>query len=294
MIINRVGAQFTYEGVTYTIGDKILANDVSEYEGLFGVIHEIRTEDDRETENDTPDIHCHFYPPFDPKEIARLESRFSSLYRLPKKLEDISLDEVIMAPEMILVITPVNSTRIITAYLVEEEWAIKGDNYGKDVTLFLDENQARLKLTELVLHEMTEGCIADWIDDPRFDTEITSLYYEGWLQDDYCENHYKVSVSTKQICLSSELFNSIGCRYVDGILRKHFAEQIEDWEELEDLTDVQIAEMIAGAVVPKRIKKQLNENGYLIESYWESVSEASFDLVKKYRVSQGLPAQPND
>ena len=47
--------------------------------------------------------------------------------------------------------------------------------------------------------------------------------------------------------------------------------------------------MIAGADVPERIKKQLKENGYLIESYWESVSEASFDLVKKYRKSLGLP-----
>ena len=52
--------------------------------------------------------------------------------------------------------------------------------------------------------------------------------------------------------------------------------------------------MIAAANVPIRIKKQLNENGYLIESYWESVSEASFDLVKKYRVSQGLPAESNN
>ena len=47
--------------------------------------------------------------------------------------------------------------------------------------------------------------------------------------------------------------------------------------------------MIAGADVPERIKKQLKGNGYLIESYWESVSEASFDLVKKYRKSLGLP-----
>jgi len=90
------------------------------------------------------------------------------------------------------------------------------------------------------------------------------------------------------------LFDSLGHRYVDDMLRRHFAEQIECWEELEGLTDAQIAEMISGAIVPERIKKQLNENGYLIESYWESVSEASFDLVKKYRVSQGLPAQPND
>ena len=292
MIINRVGAQFTYEGVTYTVGDKILATDASEYEGLFGEIHEIRTEEDQETENDTPDFHCHFYPPFDPRQINNLESRFSALYRYPKKLEDISLDEVIMAPEMIHVIVPANTTRVITAYRVEEEWAIDGDNYGTDVTLALDEVQAKLRLAELVHQETVEGCIQNWASDPRFETEITSLYYECWLRDDYGDNHYKVAILSEQITISNELYEGLGRRYLDGILRDHFAEQIECWEELEDLTPAQIAEMIASPTVPSRIKKQLRENGYLIESYWESISEASFDLVKKYRKSQGLPPCP--
>ena len=103
-----------------------------------------------------------------------------------------------------------------------------------------------------------------------------------------------MKITPIQIRISKELFESLGCKYVDGVLRRHFAEQIEDWEELEGLTDDQIAEMITGPDVPTRIRKQLNENGYLIEAYWESVSEASFDLVKKYRVSQGLPAEPDD
>lgn len=50
MFINRVGAQFQCEGVTYTIGGKVCANDASDYEGLYGTITEIRDGDDRETE----------------------------------------------------------------------------------------------------------------------------------------------------------------------------------------------------------------------------------------------------
>ena len=64
MIINRIGAKYLYNGVTYTVGDQIIANSESEYEGLFGTIKEIRDGDDRETDNDTPDIHCEFLPPF--------------------------------------------------------------------------------------------------------------------------------------------------------------------------------------------------------------------------------------
>ena len=293
MIINRAGAQFTHEGVTYTIGDKIFSNDTSDFRGLFGYIKEIRTGDDRETDNDTPDIHCYFYPPFEPEAIAELESRFSALYRSPKKLEDIALDEVIMAPDMIQVVTSANNTHMITAFRVEESWVIKGEP-GMEVTPALDEMQAKQRMAELIHNESSEGCILEWRDDPQFEVEITPTFYECWLRDEYCENRYKVKITPVQICVSEELFESIGRRCVDGILRKHFAEQIEDWEELEGLTDAQIAEMIAGANVPERIKKQLNENGYLIESYWESVSEASFDLVKKYRASLGLPAEPND
>ena len=288
MIINRAGAQFTHEGVTYTIGDKIFSNDTSDFRGLFGYIKEIRTGDDRETDNDTPDIHCYFYPPFEPEAIAELESRFSTLYRSPKRLEDIALDEVIMAPDMIQVITSAKSTHMITAFRVEESWVIKGEP-GMEVTPALDEMQAKQRMAELIHSESTEGCILEWRDDPQFEAEITPTFYECWLRDEYCENRYKVKITPVQICVSEELFESIGRRYVDGILRKHFAEQIEDWEELEGLTPMQIDEMIASPNVPTRIKKQLEGNGYLIESYWESLSEAAFDLVKKYRKDHADP-----
>lgn len=282
MIINRAGAQFVYEGITYTIGDKIFSNDTSDFRGLFGYIKEIRTGDDRETDNDTPDIHCYFYPPFEPEAIAELESRFSTLYRSPKRLEDIALDEVIMAPDMIQVITSAKSTHMITAFRVEESWVIKGEP-GMEVTPALDEMQAKQRMAELIHNESTEGCILEWRDDPQFEVEITPTFYECWLRDEYCENRYKVKITPIHMCISEELFESLGRKYVDSILRKHFAEQIEDWEELEGLTDEQIAEMIASPNVPTRIKKQLEGNGYLIESYWESLSEAAFDLVKKYR-----------
>ena len=82
--------------------------------------------------------------------------------------------------------------------------------------------------------------------------------------------------------MSIELFESIGQAYVDMQLRKHFAEQIEDWEELEGMTENQIATMIASPKVPQRIRKQLEKNSHLMESYWESISEASFALLKKF------------
>ena len=58
MIYKKPGEKFSHENITYTVGSRVLANEASEYSGLFGRILEIRTDDDRETENDTPDIYC--------------------------------------------------------------------------------------------------------------------------------------------------------------------------------------------------------------------------------------------
>ena len=53
MIIDKVGSEFIYEGVTYRIGDKVIGTNSSEYAGLNGVIFEIRDGEDKETDNDT-------------------------------------------------------------------------------------------------------------------------------------------------------------------------------------------------------------------------------------------------
>ena len=281
MILNRTGASFTYDGNTYTVGDRVVATGESAYEGLFGTIQEIRTGKDKSTDNDTPDLHCAFLPPAIPAEVVTLESRFSALYRQKKMLDDITLDEVIMAPEM------------ITVYSVHEEWVLKGD-CGENRFPALDPDHAKLKMTELIHDDRAEGCISQWREHGAAEEEVTGEnYYECWIHDEYCENHYKVSIETQTIPISEDVFTEIGKAFVDRILRRDFAEQIEDWEEISGLSDAQIADMVAQPCVPERIRKQLKENGYLEESYWESVSEAAFKLVEQYiaRINGGVTGE---
>ena len=57
MLLQENGTHFCTEGKVFTIGGIICANDESEYAGLCGTVMEIRSGDDRETENDTPDIY---------------------------------------------------------------------------------------------------------------------------------------------------------------------------------------------------------------------------------------------
>lgn len=285
MIINRIGAQFHYEGVTYTIGGKVVANDASEYQGLYGTITEIRDSDDRETENDTPDIYCHFMPPVLPGDIKALETRFTELYRTEKHLDELGLDMVIMAPEMLRVLESPADAPKLTLYIVSEDWAFNGD-YGKDFHLATDPDMARFLFTSLIAEEQGNGYVKEWSDRPDMDFECKADSYECWLHDSYCENHYKVYIEQKQLTVGTDIFAAMGKAYVDNQLRRQFAEQIECWEELEDMSEKQVAQMIESPEVPQRIRNQLEQNGYLIESYWESVSEASFALVKNFKEGQ--------
>ena len=116
MLINKPGAEFLYNGITYRVGDVIIGSDQSEYAGLIGSIFEIRNGSDKETENDTPDIYCSFDPPVLPADIAKVEAVFSDLYGEKKKLEDICFDMVIMAPEMITV--PGQSKKSVKLYIL--------------------------------------------------------------------------------------------------------------------------------------------------------------------------------
>ena len=101
MILRENGTRFCAEGKVFTIGGRISANGESEYEGLFGTITEIRSGADRETENDVPDIYCDFEIPASEEMLRELEARFSGLYGEIKTIDDISLDCVIMSPDML-------------------------------------------------------------------------------------------------------------------------------------------------------------------------------------------------
>ena len=139
MLINKSGAEFLYNGITYRVGDVIIGSDQSEYAGLIGSILEIRDGNDKETENDTPDIYCSFDPPALPADIAKVEAVFSDLYDTQKTLDDICFDMVIMAPEMIIV--PGQSKKSIKLYILSEDWAANGDT-GHSSSIYSDPLEA--------------------------------------------------------------------------------------------------------------------------------------------------------
>lgn len=290
MIYNKIGQEFIYEGVTYRIGAEIVGSAESDYKGLNGIILEIRTDNDIETDNYTPDIHCYFDPPCLPGDIKDIEKRFSKLYRTEKKLEDIPLDHVIMAPDEILMLS--SPRKSIEVYVLEEDWA-NNDDYGHSTAVFTDYSESKAKLNAVLQEEMNIGCLSDWISDENYQFDTDDNSYEGWIDGLYTSNHYKIALTKFALSITNSVYEKLGREYIDLCHVKDFAEQIECWDEISELTDEQYQELISNKTIPERINKELSMNDIYLECYSESVCEVACKIVSEY-ISQNTPKENSD
>lgn len=208
MIINKEGMRYTYSGTTYTIGAAVVATEESEYQGLCGIITEIRDGVDRETENDTPDIYCCFEPPLFQEEIRELERRFTELYQAPKKFDEITLDMVIMAPEMVRVVSPDPSVcKTVEVYLLTMQFTTSWDS-GCITELYADYDMARFAMLKGIREEQAEGCVKDWADRDALEEEYCTDFYEAWHRDEYSEKHFTASIEKLSLTLPQRIIEA--------------------------------------------------------------------------------------
>lgn len=208
MIINKDGMRYTYNGTTYTVGAAVMATEASEYQGLCGIITEIRDGVDRETENDTPDIYCCFEPPLFQEEIRELEQRFTELYQSPKKLDEITLDMVIMAPEMVRVISAdPKECKACELYLLTTHCTTNLDS-SSFTELYADYDAGRFALLQSVREEQQDGCVKDWAAKDALEEEYCTDFYEAWHRDEYSEKHFTASVEKLSLTLPQRIIEA--------------------------------------------------------------------------------------
>lgn len=283
MIINKHGEAFEYEGTAYRIGDQIVGNEQSEYRGLFGTIIEIRDGKDKETENETPDIYCSFEAPVLPCEVKELEERFSESYQEPKTIDDIALDLVIMAPEMICPLEDLKECRRHPmVYVLMENWAVDGE-HGNDSEIYTDYNDAKRMMIQKLWEEQEKEClILVWSDLENVVFHSTPDSFECYLDGEYCENHYSISIVAQKLCASERFVRELAEIHKASCQLEDFLSQASDWDEIAQLTDEQYGRMIHDPRFPERLQNALGKNDYYWESYWETVSEVAHELVKEY------------
>ena len=98
-------------------GDWVIATPDDEYGCLIGQVIEIvklgTPEHEAEAQNDTDNIHVNFYAfDYPPERIAEIEAHFSELYGEPKTFDELPLDDVIKAPDMLIRITELGHDEI--------------------------------------------------------------------------------------------------------------------------------------------------------------------------------------
>lgn len=280
MILNRPNEEFVYNGISYRIGDRIIGTDSSEYHGLLGSITEIRDGDDKTTENETPDIYCRFDVPILSYEILELEKRFSELYQCKKTIDDIALDEVIMAPEMIQRLRDLDSRqRAFDIYMISEDWAVNGAS-GHSVFFCTDLDMAKRILYEKVGEEQNSGCVLQWKDEKNVMVESGNGFYECWLDGFFFENHYRIAISHESLLMSDSKFGLIGRRYIDESRVEDFISQTQQTEAVDQLSEKQYQDLIKDPHIPERIHKALGNNDSYWESYWDTISAVIEEEVK--------------
>lgn len=283
MLYSQEGEILWYDGLSYTVGAQVYANESSEYSGLFGKIMEIRTGNDRETENDTPDIYCAFDPPVLSVARKELETVFSDLYHSPKSIEELGLDFVIMGPDMLTPLpTPDLDYPQATLYVVASHWANDGE-YGSYEIPFTDQLDAKRQFHNDLRNEQEDGCIERWRTKSNFAEEETESGYECYLDGEYCESHFSIQLKKVSLPLGSCFLNTVASICSVQELKENFLEQVQDWKEFQSLTAEQQEKLLTSANIPQQILLQLRNSRPYHEAYREAVSKAAASILAEFR-----------
>ena len=108
----------------------------------------------------------------------------------PKRVEDLGLELVIMAPEMLTPLAvPEQAYPQGTLYVVVSHWATDGE-FGSYEAPFTNLMDAQRQFHDDLKNELESGCIEKWREKSQFAKEETAESYECYLDGEYCENHF--------------------------------------------------------------------------------------------------------
>ncbi len=102
-----------------------------------------------------------------------------------------------MAPEMIDLFDDLDECRIHpTVYVVMEEWG-NDDGYNRVHQICTDYNDAKRLMNQQLKDQMEDDDIQRWRDDDAFTEEFGPDSYEYYIDGEYSEKHYAISIITE-------------------------------------------------------------------------------------------------
>ena len=283
MILNKKDEVFEYADKKYQVGEMVIANNQSDYVGLVGIITQIVTGEDKDTDNPYPDIYCDFIKPPFKDEIKILEENFSKWYGTKKKLKDLNLDGVIMAPCMLEQADKSTTSKdVIKIYLLTEDWAFDGDE-GIETAAFTDFDEAKLQMRLKMYKERREGCVETWLDDEDFVEENSETSYEAYIEGYHCESHYTLTIKPVKLPISENIVGDLNFMLRHRNIFIDFRNQVEDWDELLELSEEEYERFINDSTIPYRVTRDLEHaREEDLDRYHETISEVAHELLAEY------------
>lgn len=273
MIINKQGEAFEYEGKKYIVGEDVYATG-SSYYGLIGIIKEIRTDADMETDNEEPEIYCDFYEPVLKADKVKLQKEFDSdLY---------ALDGIIMAPSMIVPIREGHcdgKEKFGKIYLLQEDWSYDGDGQEVNSMAFTNIESAFMFLRYRLYQEAEDGSISSYQNNDSVEVDEGEDWYEIYLDGFYNDDHYNIRIVELPLAMSDSYLKSMTEKVIAVERRDHLIEQIEQWDETLQMSNEQYSAVINDERLSSKITKKLADDDFYWDSYWKAVSEVAFDLI---------------
>ncbi len=277
MIINKQGEAFEYEGKKYIVGEDVYATG-SSYYGLIGIIKEIRTDADMETDNAEPEIYCDFYEPVLEADMKRLQEEFGSEYY--------ALDGIIMAPSMI---TPIREgccdgqDEYGKIFILQEDWSYDGDGQEVNSMAFSNKESAMMFLRYRLYQEAEDGSISSYQNNESVEINEDNESYEIYLEGFYNDDHYNIRIIELKLAMSDSYYKAMAQKVIAVERREHLIEQIEQWEETGEMTDAQYSAVINDESLSERVTKKLADDEFYWDSYWQAISEVASDLIAKHK-----------
>lgn len=277
MILEQTGARYYHNGTDWQIGGKIVVIG-GDYKGLNGILLSVRDGEDMDTGNEGPDFYCSLQPPALPNDAEVFERHMSRLYGTYREAKDIPLDLVILSPDEL---EPVKKERPkLKLYVVYEEWAAN-DTSGADDFIFTDFRMAKACLNDRLSKEMTDGCIADWADDPQLVGEADATSYECYIDGMYSEKHYTIGIIPMDLELSEDAFKTIGEAYINSLVGNRMHDCIHAYLLQEGMCERDIRAITQKPEFIKRIRRELEKKSETRSTHAQIISEETFLLIKK-------------
>lgn len=277
MIYNQYGQMFFYEDKLFMVGEEVYSIESGLY-GLLGRISEIRTGDDRKTENEGPDIYCTFRKPVLMKDKPWI-------CNLPFASDDVTLDLVIMAPEMLIPTRLTNTTLPnMKVYALIESSIVDGTK-SRSIKLYADKIHAEICMRKAIEQEKEDGCIAEWLGTKLYVEESSEENsFRAYLKNEYCFNHFNIYVSEVELSLSEPFIKEMLPTCLGMKYREDIAEQIESW----DIPEAVKRTAINDPSIYMRVQIALEGKNLYNEEYSEAISEVAHALTKEHAKLEAL------